>query len=924
MKRKLFFLLAALLTSVGMYAQIDVTSKYLTNPSFETGDMTGWSSYGYNPEGSVGVVDVTGESCPVADYPLSNSDGTYICNFYKEGWTGWWSYYTLSQDAKVLPAGNYRLTAVLSSYKDRVVSLYATTSPIATSTGSAQIANVTIEENNAGKTATLDFTSDGSTPVILGAGLITNGSSSDGYPSVWDVFFKADNFKLYRLATDMSDKMSNDKDKWTGVGSQVKTAAYSDGVETYQGNTTQFPVGDVLYQTITGLPNGIYEVSFYAWENYANHTETESIKYGDGYAQAFANGSIYNLNSIKSTNGRAWDTNLYTLKCYVTDGTIKYGVKNVRAGGNWVVCKKNSLKYYGADITDYTSLISNADFEGSYAAMSNSGRGDSNREIYIPQNWSVTYTGGGWSCSALKTGDKAWDDNFKGKTQPADGGSKVFWVRLRDTNDALTLSQTIALPAGLYTLNAEGYNDASSNGTAAISVTYDSDKTNSTAFTSNSWTYANVVFNLATAQSVVISYKAKSTSGIDIVGVDNFSLTRLGDALVAGDDATVIIKDADCSSNTGWPGGGRELVNMVAYDGTTRNVFASNGYINPDTKDGQRTQTITIPVTGAYKLTTYSKVTGTNNNGYVKIWIGDVGNYVDHVAARHLYTVDTNGDNTSTINSDGSRWVANDIYFTASASDSKIIYINISRGVGTGNYEYAYVSGMKLTYLGTTPAVSFDEAVMNPVIEEDLENANVTIARKLKSDRWNTFTVPFNMDIPDGWTVKELTKLDFNESTSNYSLTFEAASNIVAGKAYMVKPSSDVSEVSASGVTINTSTVTSSEVSDGNYFADFVGNNSYITEVPMDSYIISNNVFYIVDSSIIQKGFRGYITVGATTEARPTVTFSMDEDVTGIQNVVVSGLDEPSVQKDGKYLEAGKIVIVRNGVKYSANGQILK
>ncbi len=417
---------------------------------------------------------------------------------------------------------------------------------------------------------------------------------------------------------------------------------------------------------------------------------------------------------------------------------------------------------------------------------------------------------------------------------------------------------------------------------------------------------------------LTLKFTVESESGISWLSFRDVMYAEQDDA-----DFTNFIKNADCSSNTGWPGDGRELVEMTAYDGTTRTVFASNIYLDPETVTGQRSQTITIPATGAYKLTTYSKVLGTNNNGYVKIWIGDLGNYVDYIAARHLYTVNTNGDNTSTINSDGSGWVANDIYFTASASDLKTIYINISRGVGEGNNEYAYVSGMKLTYLGTTPEISFDEAIVNPVVE--VAHANVTIARNMKSDRWNTFTVPFDMAIPVGWTVKELTGVDYNEYTSNYSLNFEDASSIVAGKAYMVKPESNVIEVSSDDVTINTSKVEPSEVSDEGYTANFVGNNSYMASAPTGSYIISNNVFYCVNSPVVQKGFRAYITVGgpSPSSARSTVSYDTEGGVTDIQNVVVEGLEESDALKDGKYLINGKIVIVKNGVKYGANGQKL-
>ena len=137
------------------------------------------------------------------------------------------------------------------------------------------------------------------------------------------------------------------------------------------------------------------------------------------------------------------------------------------------------------------------------------------------------------------------------------------------------------------------------------------------------------------------------------------------------------------------------------------------------------------------------------------------------------------------------------------------------------------------------------------------------------------------------------------------------------------RPSSDVIEVSANDVTINTNTVTSSKVTDGGYSADFIGNNSYLTSVPTGSYIISNNVFYIVDSSIIQKGFRGYITVDGNAGSRSTVTFGEEDGPTGIETVTVNGL-ESNAQQDGKYFIGNRIVIVKNNVKYSANGQILK
>lgn len=172
---------------------------------------------------------------------------------------------------------------------------------------------------------------------------------------------------------DCSDKMSNSTSNWTGVGSQTPiNVCLTTGVETYQGNTTSFSTGDVLYQTITELSNGYYLVSFYAWENYANWEETDAIAYGDNIAQVFANTSVQDINVIKDKGGRDWNAaNTYTLLATVTDGTLKYGVKNIASGGNWAACKAISLTYLGtcntylgtSDNADCTSLILNPSFE---------------------------------------------------------------------------------------------------------------------------------------------------------------------------------------------------------------------------------------------------------------------------------------------------------------------------------------------------------------------------------------------------------------------------------------------------------------------------------------------------------------------------------------------------------------------------------
>ena len=147
-------------------------------------------------------------------------------------------------------------------------------------------------------------------------------------------------------------RLSSAVDDWSCVeGKTVATYPSQNpkGVEVYYGNNTSFPIGNTLYQEITDLPNGNYEVVLWAWENFAPwDKDSNPHPTGDNIAQVFANDVAYNINVIENIGGRDWDdANKYTLNCHVTAGTLTYGVKNIAEGGNWVVCRPISLKYTG-------------------------------------------------------------------------------------------------------------------------------------------------------------------------------------------------------------------------------------------------------------------------------------------------------------------------------------------------------------------------------------------------------------------------------------------------------------------------------------------------------------------------------------------------------------------------------------------------
>ena len=323
---------------------------------------------------------------------------------------------------------------------------------------------------------------------------------------------------------DYTNKMSNAQGDWTNA-----SGTHGAGVERYNGNDNPFAVGDVLYQTITDLPNGYYEVKFYAWENFSNWNNNANIGYGDGKAQVFANVSTEDIYVIKNTGGRDYNTaNTYALLAIVTDGSLKYGIKNKEAAGNWAVCRPISLTYLGAvidDNTDLTSAISNPSFETGYLT--------------------------GWSIPKYSSDTQVCTPDGSHATTGADGTYifNTWW-------QGVPLTQEVAnLPSGKYKLTAsiagsDADKDAKifliGNGTHSNVITIP-------AGTKGAFSDYDYTFNL-TGTSTTIGIVGGNDAGEYVEGghwwykTDNFRLTYLGITVEAA--AVELPSNGDMTANT--------------------------------------------------------------------------------------------------------------------------------------------------------------------------------------------------------------------------------------------------------------------------------------------------------------------------------------------------------------------------------------
>lgn len=234
------------------------------------------------------------------------------------------------------------------------------------------------------------------------------------------------------------------------------------------------------------------------------------------------------------------------------------------------------------------------------------------------------------------------------------------------------------------------------------------------------------------------------------------------------------------------------------------------------------------------------------------------------------------------------------------------------------NYAWALISTD--AYTAWQNSFALNEAT-DFSIARDIYNVNPTVTKSMTAGVWNTFVVPFNMDIPSGWTVKKPTAFDGS------TLTFDDASSIEAGKPYIVKPTSAVTSFSATGVTLKKD-LEPTTVGEGTTVT-MTGTYSKIDAIDystQDCYVIGikNGVsaLYKVNSAVSLKPFRAYFTVGGETGVKANVlNLNFDGTETAIEEIVnskslnskwydLSGRRVAQPRK-GFYIVNGKKVIIK-------------
>ena len=163
------------------------------------------------------------------------------------------------------------------------------------------------------------------------------------------------------VGSDWSLLGSTDKSAWTGA-----TGNYANCVEKYADNG--FGTGNILTQTISGLlPYAKYEVKFTAVANVARNLTEEN--WGAEIAQVFANETVKNITVENQSSCTPTDSKYqYTLEGYADkDGNLTFGLKNVKAGGQWYVAQFTSLVLKAQPATANMTVVEDVNWGTFYA-----------------------------------------------------------------------------------------------------------------------------------------------------------------------------------------------------------------------------------------------------------------------------------------------------------------------------------------------------------------------------------------------------------------------------------------------------------------------------------------------------------------------------------------------------------------------------
>lgn len=199
---------------------------------------------------------------------------------------------------------------------------------------------------------------------------------------------------------------------------------------------------------------------------------------------------------------------------------------------------------------------------------------------------------------------------------------------------------------------------------------------------------------------------------------------------------------------------------------------------------------------------------------------------------------------------------------------------------------------------------------------------SVNLSRKLLANQWNTFCVPFDIDAADcKINGIEASVMEYDHTTGN-TMEFKEATQIVAGKAYLIKPSADITDPQFDNVTIKNDDPTVSGDADGYSFVGIYNPKTFSGNDQKRVLILASEAkFMRVNNGQRMKGMRAYFTIPTGTKAE-AVRLMINNRPTALTEITTPpSTSEKIFYIDGTYAGSDiknvkKGIVIKDGKKY--------
>ena len=225
--------------------------------------------------------------------------------------------------------------------------------------------------------------------------------------------------------------------------------------------------------------------------------------------------------------------------------------------------------------------------------------------------------------------------------------------------------------------------------------------------------------------------------------------------------------------------------------------------------------------------------------------------------------------------------------------------------------------------VSSTPLTLNDETDNSELLtSNNRQQTAVKLSRKLLANQWNTFCVPFDIDVTDGKINGiKASVMEYDHTTGN-TMEFKEATQIVAGKAYLIKPSADITDPQFDNVTIKNDDPTVSGDADGYSFVGIYNPKTFSGNDQERVLILASEAkFMKVNNEQRMKGMRAYFTIPAGTKAE-AVRLMINNRPTALTEITTTrSTSEKIFYIDGTYAGSDiknvkKGIVIKEGKKY--------